>query len=466
MNNKILNIVFCAAIAVFGILTLAVLVKVVLDMDEIGKEVNKWGEEYTELYKDAVFKFSDMSSPEDTILGEIDKERLKAPTLAKLYDTVSSKYYGLYIQVTEKNAYIPVLQIDTTNDSILELNNYFDEDDETNVNSKDSLIKALSTNKMRDIIKEFKMAERCDSLSLAKFGLNQKYYFGQSKLIKTAEYIKVMQIMLLVLVLMVIVILVYMMLRKGKNEQAQLWKTMALETAHQLGTPISGLEGWNCVNEEELKEMLTKNGGDELSLEKREALLRKCLENVEREKNDIERLREVSDRFQSLGDKESKKMTFRDEVLNESLRKVVNYIKKRVSKGINVVLEEPDGEVCAKHDAQLIRWSVENICKNAADAMGKKRADENGKIGEIKVSVRDGGNCAIIDIEDDGKGMSNAQKKEIFKAGYSTKTKGWGFGLALVKRIIKEYHGGKVKVLKSKIGEGTTFRIELKKELK
>ena len=88
MNNKILNIVFCAAIAVFGILTLAVLVKVVLDMDEIGKEVNKWGEEYTELYKDAVFKFSDMSSPEDTILGEIDKERLKAPTLAKLYDTV------------------------------------------------------------------------------------------------------------------------------------------------------------------------------------------------------------------------------------------------------------------------------------------------------------------------------------------------------------------------------------------
>ena len=255
----------------------------------------------------------------------------------------------------------------------------------------------------------------------------QTVYYADSKL---QSYVGVVSLLPFAAAIIFLVFAYWVVRRRQMLERDNLWKGLALETAHQLGTPITGLKAW--------RDLLETGGFDTHTIA------------TEMEK-DIERLDSVSHRFEHIGSKPKMEKS----ALNGTLRKVVEYIDHRTSKVITVRLNDQDGEVVATHDPTLIGWSVENICKNAADAIGA----ESGNITVILRNGKNGG--ATIDIVDNGKGMSADTQRHIFDAGYTTKSRGWGMGLALVKRIVNTYHNGKVFVLSSKLGKGTTFRIEL-----
>jgi signal transduction histidine kinase len=220
-----------------------------------------------------------------------------------------------------------------------------------------------------------------------------------------------------------------------RSEQSNIWVGMARETAHQLGTPLTSMMGW-------------------IELLKHQSELNpKVLETVSEFENDARRLTKVAERFSKIGSKPDVK----EENLTEILQHVVRYFEKRIpqmGKKVSLTLSA-EGTVPVRINAELFEWVIENLIKNALDAM------EEGK-GEINLHVFREGNKTIIDVKDSGKGIDPAYQKDIFRPGFSTKKRGWGLGLSLSKRIIEIYHKGKLTVKESSIGRGTTFRIILK----
>lgn len=213
-----------------------------------------------------------------------------------------------------------------------------------------------------------------------------------------------------------------------KAEQDQVWVGMAKETAHQLGTPISSLMAWNQLLEAQ---------GIEPSI------------TTEIDK-DIERLTTVTNRFSKIGSE----AVLNEENLVTVVQNTVNYLKKRISARIELTLKSDEDFIIAQINSSLLEWVIENIIKNAVDAM-----DGTGKI-EIELSQLE--DHVIIDIKDNGKGIPSNKLKTVFQPGYTTKKRGWGLGLSLVKRIVEDFHKGKVIVLRSEVNVGTTFRITLK----
>ncbi len=211
-----------------------------------------------------------------------------------------------------------------------------------------------------------------------------------------------------------------------KAEQNQVWAGMAKETAHQLGTPLSSLMAWIQI--------LETQDVDPMALGEMQ--------------KDVLRLEKVTDRFSKIGS--GAKLEVSD--LSETVQSIVSYLRPRISNKV-VIEYTTEGVIDASHNAPLMEWVVENICKNAVDAMEGK--------GSLFVSVSRSPEWAHIDIRDTGKGMTAKQIKSIFKPGYTTKARGWGLGLSLVKRIVTEYHKGRVFVTHSHVGEGTTFRISI-----
>ncbi|CAN1559920.1 BaeS Signal transduction histidine kinase [Spirosomataceae bacterium] len=215
-----------------------------------------------------------------------------------------------------------------------------------------------------------------------------------------------------------------------KAEQNRVWVGLAKETAHQLGTPISGLMGWI--------EVLKINPDFDNSIG--EEMLK-----------DISRLETITNRFSNIGSEP----TMKEENVGELIETTVEYLKKRISTKINWTLKNNlEKPYIHKINKNLIEWVVENLCKNAVDAMGG--------IGNLAIEINS--NTAgklTMDISDTGKGMTNAIQRKVFNPGFSTKKRGWGLGLTLAKRIIETYHGGQIYVLKSEAGKGTTFRIIL-----
>jgi len=215
-----------------------------------------------------------------------------------------------------------------------------------------------------------------------------------------------------------------------KSIQNQVWAGMAKETAHQLGTPVSSLEGW--------LEILKDNPGNE-----------KFLPEMEK---DITRLRLVSDRFGKIGS--SPHLENRDII--EQVRHVVEYVRKRAPGKIGFETNtHGHTNISVPISGPLFDWVIENLLKNALDAMEGK--------GSIYIDVINQPNALIIDITDTGKGISKQNINNVFKPGFTTKRRGWGLGLSLSKRIIEQYHKGIIQVKSSEIGKGTTFRILLKK---
>jgi two-component system, sporulation sensor kinase D len=249
-------------------------------------------------------------------------------------------------------------------------------------------------------------------------------YFGNSPELQQLQYFTYIQFIVIGLFALIGYI-IFSTFRKA--EQNQVWAGMAKETAHQLGTPLSSLMAW--------LQLLEAQGVDPMA-------------TTEMQK-DIERLVKVTDRFSKIGS--STKLN--DEDISETVHNVVDYLRPRISDKVEFTLDLPDQPLRAKHNAPLIEWVVENICKNAVDAMEAE--------GSLNVRLQASPEWIHIDIKDTGKGIPAKQQKTIFAPGFSTKQRGWGLGLSLVNRIVKEYHKGRVFVLESQVNVGTTFRISL-----
>jgi signal transduction histidine kinase len=254
-----------------------------------------------------------------------------------------------------------------------------------------------------------------------------RYYYGNSKLLNEVQYYPLIQ---LFIVALFIIITMLALSSSYRSTQNQVWAGMAKETAHQLGTPVSSLEGW--------LEILRETPGNERYVPELE--------------KDVMRLRLVSDRFGKIGS------TPQLELLNvvKQIEEMMEYVKKRASGKVAFQLNNhSNGELYAPLSGPLFDWVIENLLKNALDAMEGK--------GNITVDVLEGKKDVIIDITDTGKGISAKNIANVFKPGFTTKKRGWGLGLSLSKRIIEQYHKGSIEVKNSEVGKGTTFRIILKK---
>lgn len=254
-------------------------------------------------------------------------------------------------------------------------------------------------------------------------GQKNLLYYDDSPELKQLQYFPYIQFMIIGLFVL-IAYLIFSTFRKA--EQNQVWAGMAKETAHQLGTPLSSLMAWiQLLEAQEIDPMIPREM-----------------------QKDVERLEKVTDRFSKIGS--GGKLEELD--LVTTAQGVVDYLKLRVSDKVNFVFEA-ENPLVVRHNASLMEWVIENICKNAVDAM-----EGNGI---LTVTVHSSPEWAHIDIKDTGKGIPANKLKTIFEPGYTTKQRGWGLGLSLVKRIIKEYHKGKVFVLESQVDAGTTFRISI-----
>lgn len=258
-------------------------------------------------------------------------------------------------------------------------------------------------------------------------GSKNYIFYEQSPLLTQLKYYPYVQFGVIGLFLFIAYIL-FSTARKA--EQDQVWVGMSKETAHQLGTPLSSLMAWT--------EYLKANGTDE---------------SVINEMNrDVMRLHTITERFSKIGSQP----TLHDEDVVKVVKNAIDYLKTRTSRNVNYILEIPEHEIHVLLSVPLFEWVIENICKNAVDAM-------NGK-GEIHVTIHDIPEGVAIDMKDTGKGIHKSKHKSIFKPGYTTKKRGWGLGLSLSKRIIENYHHGKIFILNSEENKGSTFRIILKRD--
>ena len=222
-----------------------------------------------------------------------------------------------------------------------------------------------------------------------------------------------------------------------RSEQSNIWVGMSKETAHQLGTPLSSLIGWT--------ELLKNN----------EKIDEKSISYVTEMDNDLQRLMKVTARFSKIGSTPELK----SQQLEDIIKRVLSYFEKRIpqmQKKVSLQFEKSEGApFIADLNPELFEWVIENLVKNALDAF------ESGK-GDIKISLSQNTKYLFIDVTDNGKGIDPKYSKDVFRPGYSTKRRGWGLGLSLSKRIIEEYHKGKIFIKETQLGKGTTFRIRLK----
>ena len=251
-------------------------------------------------------------------------------------------------------------------------------------------------------------------------------YYRTTDLVEQMKFFPVLQFIVIALYLL-IAYLLFSWARR--SEQNQVWAGMAKETAHQLGTPISSLMGWV-----ELLKMQEEPFAGTEEMEK-----------------DIDRLQVVTDRFSKIGSVPVLEPTDIIPVIKDTM----DYLQHRFSKKFEFDIQLPEGPLVVPLVPSLFRWVLENLTKNAVDAMGDH--------GKITLELMDEAEEVTIDLSDTGKGISKSQIKQVFKPGYTSKKRGWGLGLSLAKRIIEEYHKGKIFVKSSVIGQGTTFRIVLKK---
>ena len=256
--------------------------------------------------------------------------------------------------------------------------------------------------------------------------VNQKLYYGNSSTLKKLKYYP---LALLLIVFLFGAVLYFFFKTSRVAEQNKLWAAMAKETAHQIGTPLTSMVGWVTLLKEKQK---------------------KSIPLIEIEK-DIARLNLITDRFSKVGS--DPELISSD--LTSVVRDTVTYLQKRSSEHIIFKVDLPDKKVVIPFNSQLISWTLENLIKNGIDAMKGK--------GTLDVKLLDKGTQVEILVSDNGYGMKKEVAYKIFKPGFTTKTRGWGLGLSLAKRIIVDFHKGKISVLKSVLGKGTSFQILLNK---
>lgn len=316
---------------------------------------------------------------------------------------------NLTLKILSSNKTIPVIMCDEEGKVLLTANLDIPDND-----SLEFLQKKISS---------FKRAN--PPIIIKSDNFQQYVYYGDSYTLMRLQYFPFVQIG----VLTIFVCVSFLALLSTKNaEQNKVWVGLSKETAHQLGTPISSMFAW--------VDYLKSKSEDE-----------SILNEIEK---DVMRLQVVADRFSKIGSRPAPEL----KEIREQIEQAVSYLEKRISKKVDIKLNMPDYPVFANISPSLFSWVIENLTKNAVDAMEGK--------GSIIFTLAEKEGNVYIDITDTGKGLQKSMYKRIFSPGFTTKERGWGLGLSLTKRIIEEYHKGKVFVKTSEVGVGTTFRIELK----
>ena len=314
---------------------------------------------------------------------------------------------------------LKIIQSNTTTPMIIE-------DSEGNFQSKNIDLKGKNSQQYLKKLSKIYEKQNTPLKVVYKDKVLSTLYYGNSVLLNKLKYYP----LALVLIIILFLGLIYFFYRSSRvASQNKLWTAMAKETAHQIGTPLSSLIGWTeLLKEQDVNPIYVKEI-----------------------RNDISRLETITDRFSKIGSIPQ----LRPIDINSATKKSINYLKSRSSNLIEYEILIPEVKNNVDLNEELFGWTIENLVKNGIDAMKGK--------GKIKIVAFSSEQFAFIEISDTGNGIPKKNFKNIFETGYTTKKRGWGLGLSLTKRIIEQYHKGKIRVLKSEIGKGTTIQIALKK---
>jgi two-component sensor histidine kinase len=356
------------------------------------------------------------------------KIKLWAEATKHLVSMTGEGNYSLAIKVISENNNIPVILIDAS-DSILEHRNF------QQFSKLDSLFISLGITSPQKINNKFlrkqlgEIKENGDPpIEINIIGDKQWIYYKDSEMLNRLRYYPIYQLGFISLFMF---IAYFIFSASRKSEQNKVWAGMAKETAHQIATPLSSLMAW--------VELLKDKEG---------------IENMVSEmEKDITRLETITDRFSKIGSEP----TLEEANIVELVSKTIAYLKSRLPEKIQFNISNEKSELIIPVSTVLLNWVIENICKNAADAMKGN--------GEITISITEDISKVILNITDNGGGIDRSIIKNIFKPGVTSKKRGWGLGLSLSKRIVEEYHKGRIFVIKSEQGVGTTFCIHLPKKL-
>lgn len=343
------------------------------------------------------------------------EERAKMEFWASALTTVANANENsdldLPFEIISKNTTIPIFIADS-NDRIIDFNNI---DEEI---TNDSIALKKYFNSIKNDNQPIKMERSNNKYQLV--------YYGDSPLLNKLKYYPVA----LLLIIILFGAVVYNFYKATKMAtQNKLWAGMAKETAHQIGTPLSSLIGW-------------------LEILKLENVEESMVAEIEK---DINRLQTITDRFSKIGSEPA----LEKRNIIEDTRTTVEYLQSRVSKQVFFTFSAPEHPIFVAINPALHSWTIENLVKNAIDAMKGK--------GSLAIVISELENVVKINISDSGKGIPKNQFRKVFEPGFTTKKRGWGLGLSLTKRIVHEYHKGRIKVAHSEIGKGTTMQISFKK---
>ncbi len=348
-----------------------------------------------------------------------EEEKQKVEQIADVYQYIATATditdYQFFVQLIRANTTIPIISTDNDGNIVA----YLNIDSAKVAQNNDYLNRQLED--MKDFADPVKFA--------ISDNIYQYVYYKHSNLYTQLLYYPYIQLLIIAAFL---IVAYYLFNTARRSEQNRVWVGMAKETAHQLGTPISSLVAWI--------EYLNDSPGMESK--------KNIVDEMEK---DVKRLELIADRFSKVGSQPD----LSDRNLIQELENTIDYLKRRASKKVNFDFTYANPDIFIKMNPVLFNWVVENILKNALDAIDG--------IGDISVLVSEDATSAIIDITDTGKGIPKSKQSTVFEPGYSTKKRGWGLGLTLAKRITENYHGGKIFVKNSAQGKGTTFRIILPK---
>ena len=356
----------------------------------------------------------------DNLAGKLaSEEKQKVAQIADVYHYIATATditdYGFLVELIQANKTVPIISTDNDGNIVAYLNL------DTVKVAEDSTYLNRRLEEMKDFAEPIKLE--------ISGGIYQYVYYKHSVLYTQLLYYPYVQLIIIAAFLIV----AYTLFNTArKSEQNRVWVGMAKETAHQLGTPISSLVAWI----EYLQESPAMEGKKNI---------------VEEMDKDVQRLELIADRFSKVGSQPD--LTERNLIIE--LNNSIDYIKNRSSKKVNFDFIYTGSGINVKMNPILFNWVIENVLKNALDAIDGS--------GDIKIEVTEEKDNAIIDITDSGKGIPRSKQKTVFEPGYSTKKRGWGLGLTLAKRIMESYHNGKIFVKYSAPGKGTTFRISIPK---
>lgn len=356
--------------------------------------------------------FVSQSLVKDLSREEHSKMELFAQAYRSLSDADENTDLSLVLAVMSGNQTIPVIVVDETGDIKSFLN--------IEIRRADTLAYLNScVEHMRSLGNAIKIYyDESDTEHYNEVCFDESLLLNR---LTVYPYIQMSVVMLFVL------IAIFALLSFKKTEQNRVWVGLSKETAHQLGTPISSLMAWNELLKDKYKD-------DEL---------------ISEMEKDVNRLQMVAERFSKIGSMPEPVQADMVGVLDG----VIDYVEHRSPATVKFIRNFPNPPVNAKVNASLFGWVIENICKNAVDAMSGK--------GKLTIKLTEEKNYVTIDVTDTGKGIAKNSWRSVFDPGYTTKERGWGLGLSLAKRIVTEYHKGKIYVAHSELGKGTTFRIEI-----